>query len=285
MTRTAVIAGATGYLGGHVASAAHDAGYRVRALARDASRVSENGCDDIFVGQATVPESLDGLFEGADVAFSSIGVRHFRRHPNIWEVDLQANLNLVDAAERAGVRRFVFVSVINGPALRDRLPVAEARERVVDRLRESTMEWAVLRPTGFFNDLDAYLEMARSGRVWLIGSGDERLNPIHGADLAAEAVASFSGRPVPIERDVGGPDVLSQREIGELAFSVLGKTPRFARVPPGLLEGVATLSAPFNVNLSTFLRMFALLGRVDAVAPPSGTHHLADHYCQLSQSA
>lgn len=280
-TRTAVIAGATGYLGGHVASVAHDEGYRVRALARDASRVPEGRCDEVFVGQATEPDSLAGLFDGAEVAFSSIGVRHFRRHPNIWEVDMQANLNLVEAAERAGVRRFVFVSVLHGPQRRDRLPVAEARERVVDRLRASTMEWAVLRPTGFFNDLDAYLDMARKGRVWLIGSGDERLNPIHGSDLAVAAVAHFDGAS-PIELDVGGPDVFTQREIGELAFSALGETPRFGRVPPGLLEGLASLSAPFNANLSTFLRMFALLGRTDAVGPCTGTHHLADHYRTLA---
>jgi uncharacterized protein YbjT (DUF2867 family) len=278
MSQTAVIAGATGYLGGYVARTAHDAGYRVRALARDAARFDARDGDEVFVGQATDPDTLGGLFEGAEVAFSSIGIRHFRRRPDIWDVDMQANLNLVDAAERAGVRRFVFISVLGGPQLRGRLPVAEARERVVDRLRESTMEWAVLRPTGFFNDLDAYLDMARSGRVWLIGRGSERINPIHGADLAAEAVACFDAPGCPIERDVGGPDVFTQREIGELAFAAVGKPPRFGHVPPGLLDGMAALSAPFNVNLSTFLRMFAQMGRADVVAPPVGTHHLAAHY-------
>jgi len=278
MNRIAVIAGATGYLGSQVARAAHEGSYRVRALARNASRVDESCCDEVFVGQATDPSSLESLFDGADVVFSSIGVRHFRRHPDIWEVDMQANLNLVEAAERAGVRRFVFISVLHGPELRDRLPVAEARERVVDRLLRSSMESVVLRPTGFFNDLDAYLDMARRGRVWLIGSGQERINPIHGADLAAEAVSCFDAPGLTIAHDVGGPDVLTQRDIGELAFAALGKPTRFGHVPPALLEAVATMSAPFNVNLSTFLRMFAQLGRTDAIGSLMGSHHLADHY-------
>lgn len=71
---------------------------------------------------------------------------------------------------------------------------------------------------------------------------------------------------------------MSQRQIGELAFATWERTPRFGRVPAGLLDGMATLTSPFNANLSTFLRMFALLGRGDIVAPARGSHHLAHHF-------
>jgi hypothetical protein len=81
-----VVAGATGYLGAHVAEALHAAGYRVRGLARDARRLERirASCDEVFCGEATRPETLRGLFDGADVAFSSIGIRHVKRRPTIW---------------------------------------------------------------------------------------------------------------------------------------------------------------------------------------------------------
>lgn len=268
---TVVVAGATGYLGGHVVQAARGAGYRVRGLARDASRLGP--VDEAFVARATDPASLEGLFDGASIAFSSIGVRHVRRRPTIWEVDMQANLNLVDAAERAGVRRFVFVSVLGGDTLRDRFPAAEARERVVDRLRRSDMSFAVLRPSGFFNDMLETLEMAKRGRVWLFGDGSAELNPIHGRDLAAACVAALQeeGRN---EADIGGPEVWSMRQIGELAFQALGRPPRFGHLPLGLLRALAALARPFNTNLHALMSMLIAFHRWPRLAPPTGTHRL-----------
>lgn len=282
----AVVAGATGYLGGHVVRAAKAAGYRVRALARDPERLGElrELCDDVFVGQATNATTLEGLFEGADVAFSSIGVRHFRRAPTVWDVDAGANLNLVDAAERAGVRRFVFVSVLGGTTMRRTVPAAEARERVVERLAASTMSWAVLRPTGFFNDMRDILEMARAGRVWLVGQGASRLNPIHGADLADAAVECFDG-DLNVTRELGGPDALSTREVGALAFAALGRAPRFGSVPLWTLRLLAALILPFNVNLGSFLRMFvALEERGEAIGEAHGTHHLEAFFAEEARS-
>ncbi|MEZ5294885.1 MAG: NmrA family NAD(P)-binding protein [Ilumatobacteraceae bacterium] len=65
---TVVVCGATGYLGHHVVRALHGDGWRVRALVRDAARQGDaaDACDEVFVGRPTDPETLDGLFDGAD---------------------------------------------------------------------------------------------------------------------------------------------------------------------------------------------------------------------------
>jgi len=280
---TAVVAGATGYLGRHVVTALHADGWRVRALARDPARLREAApcCDEVFVGHATRAETLEGLFEGADVAFSSIGVRSFRRTPSFHDVDLMANLNLVASARREGVGRFAFVSVLNGDALRRSNPLIDARERVVEQLRLSIPEAIVLRPTGFFNDIDAYFSMARRGRVWLIGDGATRINPIHGADLAA-LVAEILADPAPdAAYAVGGPQTFTQLQIAELAFSVLGTRPRIGHVPAGLLNVAGRLSRPFNANAAALLRMFAALGRDDAIGRAYGTRTLGAHFAGL----
>lgn len=63
--------------------------------------------------------------------------------------------------------------------------------------------------------------MAQSGRVYLIGSGANRTNPIHRADVAKACVASVA--ETGIEVSLGGPDTCSTREIGEPALGIAGR--------------------------------------------------------------
>jgi hypothetical protein len=69
--------------------------HRVRALARDPRRLEpvHDACDDVFIGEATKPSTLDGLCDGVKVIVSSIGLRTLRRRPTPEAVDLHANLN------------------------------------------------------------------------------------------------------------------------------------------------------------------------------------------------
>lgn len=279
------VAGATGYLGGFVARAFAEAGWKVRALARNPDRCAaiRPYCDEIFQAEATVPDTLDGFFHQADVCFSSIGIRHLHRHPTFREVDCQANLNLVEAAIRAGAPRFVFVSVFRGDELRSELRLAEAREKVADRIRASRMKWIILRPTGFFNDMEEFLRMARSGKVWLPGDGSARLNPVHGADIAAHLLSLMAGGGWNRDYALGGPDVLSLRQIGDLAFHCLRKEPRYGFIPGWLMKSAGVACRPFNANAAALLQAFALLASRDGVAPSIGDHRLKDFFTRLAQ--
>jgi len=281
----AAVAGATGYLGKHVVQALHEAGFRVRALARAPGRLAEARpfCDDIYVGEATRHESVASFCDGARVLFSSIGVRNMKRRPTIWDVDFGANAALIDVARQAGVEHVVFVSVFRAAETRSTCRVAEARERVVDKIMASGMRWTVLRPTGFFNDMAEFFQMARRGRVWLPGDGTTRLNPIHGADIAEVVVREVTRTsPDGAVLNLGGPETFSMREIGELAFQVLGRPARFGRIPFGLLRAGSTLSRPFNENASALLEMFALMSGVDGIAPAVGKRRLEDFFRELA---
>jgi uncharacterized protein YbjT (DUF2867 family) len=285
--RRVVVAGATGYLGRHVVRALHDDGWIVRALVRDEARLGDAraACDEVFVGEATDPATLEGLFDGVDAALSSIGIRHFGRHPTFREVDRDANLHLVELAERAGVKRYVFVSVLRGDESRDLSPLIDARERVVDRLGASPMQTTILRPTGFFNDMAEYFAMAQRGRVWLLGDGQTKVNPIHGADLARVAADALGAATPPATRSVGGPDTYTQREIAALAFAAVGTAVRTSRIPPWLLTTLGYLATPVSANAGALLRMFTILGRRDVVGEATGDHHLPDFFAELGAKA
>lgn len=285
----AVVAGATGYSGGHVALALDAAGYSVRALARDEARLAHirHAIDEVRVVEATQPETLRGAFDGATVAFSSVGIRHVHRHPTFREVDGEANVSLVTEAARAGVKHFAFLSVYRGDELRSRLALADARERAVDLLtklsNETPLRASILRPTGFFNDMAEFFSMAQHGRVWLLGDGSAQVNPIHGADLADAVVSAFERQTNGIESiPLGGPEVFSLRDLGELAFRITGNTPRFGHIPTGIVTGFGSLVAPFNPNMAAMARAFGIMVGDTAIAPTYGTRTVEDFYRHLA---
>ena len=67
-----LIAGATGYLGRRLVKEAHARGHVVRALVRTPERLADaaDSVDEVFVGQATDPSTLDGLCDGVDVVIT-----------------------------------------------------------------------------------------------------------------------------------------------------------------------------------------------------------------------
>ena len=287
--RRVVVAGATGYLGRFVAKEFKLRGYWVRVLSRkkSAKKLREVGrflqpaidkyVDEIFLGEVTNKESLKGLFDGIEIAFSSVGITRQKDKLSFMDVDYQGNRNLLDLALDAGVKKFIFVSAYNAHLFD--VEIAKAREKFVIELRDSGIDYSVVRPTGFYSDATEFLEMALKGRVYLVGRGDNRINPIHGADLARVCVDAVELDETDIP--VGGPDVYTYRGIAELAFSVLGKKPRITSIPVSIVKGAVELLRPFNKHYYTLAKFFLIAMQNDFVAPSFGIHRLGDYYREV----
>jgi uncharacterized protein YbjT (DUF2867 family) len=192
-------------------------------------------------------------------------------------VDLPANRALADAAKAAGVRRFVYVSVAGHdvPGAMD-LAYYRAHEQVVEHLDAIGLEHAIVRPTGFFSAFCEYVNMARRGRVPMIGDGSARSNPIADDDLARVCVEALEGEAR--DRTIGGPDVLTRREIIELAFAAVEKPPRIAGVPPGVFRATARVMGLFVPRLGELLPFVVFVSTHDLVMPAVGTHRLVDAF-------
>ena len=283
-TRTVVVAGATGYIGRHIARTLHKNGYRVRALARDIQhlRPVATACDEVFIGQAMQRLTLDGLCDGAGVVVSSLGLRTLRSRPTPQTVDLEANLNILEQARRAGVRHFIFVSVLHADELITSVPILRPREEFVNRLKDSGMTWTVLRPTSF-NDMTEVHRSAKHSWAVVLGDGDFRINPVHPVDIAGVAVRAITVTALQnSEFGFGGPDVYRYSDIVELAFRSLGKPPRLLHVPYWPIDVAAAAIRPFNRNAAGFLTFFRQSMSRDMVGIRVGQHHLWDYYLVLA---
>ena len=197
---------------------------------------------------------------------------------NYKPVDYQGNKNLLEIAQKAGVKKFIYVSVFNGPNLLH-LAIVKAHEDFVDELKASGMDYAVIRPTGYFSDMEAFFNMARKGRVYLFGPGNNRMNPIHGADLAEICVDAAEGKAPEI--DVGGPEILTYREIAGMALEIQEKPIKISSVPVCIMNPVIGITKLFNRHQAELLAFFTTAGTSDTVAPAKGTHTLREHYKTL----
>jgi len=278
-----LVAGATGYLGRYVAEEFKRQGHFVRAVARSPEKLQRLSPqpDEIIHGEVTRPDTLDGVCDGIEAVFSSVGITKQKDGLSFHDVDYQGNANLLNAALRAGVQKFIYVSVLNGPDLLH-LDIVKAHEDFVHDLKSSGIDFAVVRPTGYFSDMGQFLEMARKGRIYLFGDGSSRMNPIHGADLAKCCVGALESEHR--ELDVGGPQVLSYREIAELAFETLGRPVRISAVPRWLIRPSIALTKLFNKHQGELLAFFTTMMTNDVVAPTYGTRLLAAHFRELARA-
>ncbi|MBT8106912.1 MAG: SDR family NAD(P)-dependent oxidoreductase, partial [Gammaproteobacteria bacterium] len=197
------------------------------------------------------------------------------------DVDYQANSNLLKMAEAADVSQFMYVHVLNAEKL-DHVTMVQAKRAFVDELKQSSLEHTVICPTGFFSDMEEFLTMARAGRVYLFGDGSNRINPIHGADLAA--VCADAQESSESQIDVGGPEVFTYRQIAELAFDVLERREKISCIPKSLVSAlVAVMRWLTPAKVYGPVQFMANVMTMDVIGKPQGQRRLEDHFRACSR--
>lgn len=281
--RNIAVAGANGYLGRHLVVELHRRGHRVVALVRPGADVSAfDSAVQIRRVEATRPETLQGAFAGCDGVISCLGLTRQKDRLRYRDVDYQANVNLLDAAQSQGIGWFGYVhALVRG---RPNSELIAAKARFVEVLKAAPVHSRVYRPSGFFVDLEVVFDMAKTGRVWAIGDGSVRLNPIDGADLAVVIADSLMGADQ--DTEIGGPEVLSLDDISKLAFEALGRTTRITHLPRGLMQGGLYLLKPLLPrHIWGPFEFFLAASAVDAIGPSYGGRRLGDHFKALAQQA
>lgn len=273
------IAGSTGYLGRFLCAAYRARGCHVTALVRDKRRAGNLDADVLIEAEATRPETLAGVLDGVDLVISALGITRQADGQSYQDVDFGANLNLLREAERAGVGRFAYVHVLGAAAMRH-VPLVAAKAEFVAALQASRIASTVIAPSAYFSDMAEFLSMAQAGRVWLFGTGSGRINPIHGADLAA-AVAGATGAGQSW-LDIGGPETFTQVEVAQLAFDVLDRPAKITLLPDILRKlalAVLPLVTPRRIHGPA--QFFLTAMGLDMVGEAHGTHRLAEHFRNL----
>ena len=215
-----LVAGATGYLGRYVVAELHSRGHLVRAVVRDRDRARREGpwgspsldglVDEWALGNVTDPRFTRDLAADVEHVVSALGVTRQKADP--WQIDNLANLAILNSAlKHAG--SFTYINTLGG----DRCParLTRAKSAFAQTLSVAEIGAQIINPPAYFSDMMEVLAMARRGLVTVLRP-TARINPIHGADLAVYVVDRME-EGTSGTWDIGGPDVLTWRQVAQLA--------------------------------------------------------------------
>lgn len=247
-----LVTGATGGLGRRVVKTLLRRQFPVRAFVRLSSRYHdlEQMGAEIFIGDLRRKASIDKAVQGTQYIISAHGA-NASGAGDAAQIDYQANIDLIDAAQANGVKHFVFVSVLGADRDYDDAPVFKAKREVEKYLARSGLTHTILRPSGFASNL---LPLARTfrrtGLYLLIGKQENRTSIVSTDDLAEIAVRSVS---IAEARNrifaVGGPEALRRDEISKIFEKLFNRSGMLINVPLEVFDGARALLRLFNPSL------------------------------------
>ncbi|HET7069723.1 MAG TPA: NmrA family NAD(P)-binding protein [Nocardioides sp.] len=232
-----LIVGATGDLGGRIVRLLRADGHDVRCLVRvgsDDAGLREVGAT-VVRGDLTDPPSLAAACEGVDTVIATAAaiarILAGARTPTIRETDEIGMLALVDAAESAGVQKFVYISFPVEDAID--APMDRAKLAVEKRLGTSSMRTVIVRSDAF---QDIHLAPigrfdVAAGKVSVIGHGNSPRRWIATDDVAALMAAVAVEPDPPAMLTVGGPEAMTKNEAIALAEQLTHRKMKVQRMP------------------------------------------------------
>ncbi|MFN2239669.1 MAG: SDR family oxidoreductase [Thermoanaerobaculia bacterium] len=265
-----LVAGATGHLGLEICRRLAERGQPLRALVRASSdggavdRLRDLGAE-IVVGDLRDPSSLDPASTGVTTVITTVNSITSRQEGDSLEAtDLRGQRNLIEAAERAGVGHFVYVSFSGNIDGADALTAA--KRGTEERLQRSSMIWTILRPGVF---MEVWLTPMLgfdfpSAKATIYGSGEQKVSWISLADVAEFAVVAAtdpSARNALIE--LGGPEALSPHEVVRVFEEESGRQFQLEHVPAEALKAKA--KSAHDEYEKTFATLMACVAKGDPI--------------------
>ncbi|MCH5674935.1 NAD(P)H-binding protein [Streptomyces gilvus] len=223
-----LVTGATGHVGGELVRHLTGAGHPVRAMTRHPSGARLPSGVEAVYGDADDPASLPAAFAGASGAFlmSAQGVGTTPPGPT-------HDLALAQAAARAGVRRVVKLSVLDGGTGRDVIARWHAAAEAAVTSHEWT--WTLLRPGRFMSNALQWAGPVRSGAPVPLPFADRpaaSIDPADVAEIAARALTTDSTEHAGTTYELSGPESLTPLDELTILGETLGRDLHAVRVPP-----------------------------------------------------
>jgi uncharacterized protein YbjT (DUF2867 family) len=228
-----VVTGALGYSGKYIAQRLIARGCVVRTLTNHPGNPNPFGSSvEIAPLNFDQPAALVKSLRGADTVFNTWWIR-FARGELTFERAIRNLETLIEASRRAGVRRFVHLSITNAAA-DSPLPYFRGKGIIENFIGKSGLSHAIIRPAVIFGPEDILLNnIAWSLRKFPVfavpGDGKYRLQPVFAEDLADLAVR-FAGQTDNVTIDAVGPEIYTFNELIRLLGRVTGRTARLVHV-------------------------------------------------------
>lgn len=243
-----LVVGATGTLGRQIARRALEEDREVRCLVRNprkATFLKEWGAE-LVQGDLCKPETLASALEGIDIIIDAATTRA-TESARLQQVDWYGKVNLIQAAQKANIQRFIFFSILNAEDFPD-VPLMDIKRCTEKFLTESGLNYTILRPCGFMQGLIGQyaVPILDNQAVWVTGES----TPI--AYMDTLDIAKFTTRvlDVPATENrtfpIVGTRAWTADEVINLCERLSNRTAKISRIPIGFLRGMRRIVGFFQ---------------------------------------
>ena len=242
MSEKILIAGANGHLGHVVVETALENNYLVRAADIKTDRldsIKNSGLEKIQA-DITKKEALAPLMSGVVGIISTVGLWRENPPSTFDSVDRQGNINLFEVAMQQGVKKVVYVSLLNVEKAR-KAKVMLAKRAVEQFLENSDLDYTVFRPSGLFHDfVEVFKPQIMKGQVRGLGDGSLIMQPLSPKDLSQCMLDSLKNTTASRKIfDIGGPERFTYNEAVSMVASAMGKEAKISYTPVWMATALA----------------------------------------------
>ncbi len=243
-----LVVGATGTLGRQITRRALDEGHEVRCLVRSPRRATflkEWGAE-LVTGDICSPRTLPAALEGVTAIIDAATARA-TDSLSIKQVDWDGKLNLIQAAQKAGIDRYIFLSILDAEKFPE-VPLMQIKTCTEKYLAESGLNYTILRPCGFLQGLIGQyaIPILENQAIWVVGE-TAPIAYMDTIDIAKFAVSAID-KPETVGKTfpVVGSKAWSADEIIKLCERQSGKEAKITRMPIGVLRGARSVARFFQ---------------------------------------
>lgn len=252
-----LVVGASGFLGAKIQRQLEQIStVTLRAMSRRGAPENATAAVEWVRGDLMDPASLDAALKGVDVVVSS--ANGYMKES--IEADFQGNKNLIEAAARAGVKRFVFLSVVACEAAPE-VPHFHAKAVAEDLIKDAGLPYVFVRAPAFLDQSADYVaDGVKAGRFYAVGDKNTKWSYVLTNDLAivVAKATTYPGKDIDNQTiDIGWHDgAKSQHEMAQLITEITGKSLSLWVVPWLLLSVMVRLIKPFSKLGYDLVQMF-----------------------------
>jgi NADH dehydrogenase len=249
-----LLTGATGSVGSRLLPLLLERGEDVRCLVREPRRLGERRVDVQIalgdLGEMSDPYLVRQALRGVDTVVHLAATIRDQPPHRIEELNGLATVRLLRAAERSGVRGFVFFSALNASAAQ-RTRFFRAKWLAERAVVSSPLETRVFAPSIVYDRSDPWVTLLRRFSFLPVmpvsGSGRARFQPIWAEDAARCVIAALASAGDRVRYELAGPETLSYDEMSDLVSRVAGRPRPLLHLPlPFVRAGLLTLRSLFG---------------------------------------